>query len=290
VTLLGVALGLLSATVFGVAAVVQARAVRGFGSAPHGLSAFVRRSVRDVRTMTVVAAYLVGFVLHAAAIWLLPLYLAQSLVAMSLPVTALASHRVEDRLHRTGWAAVAVVTLGLVLLSLGAGEPGEVQTTTTFVMAIWAGVAAIGLASTAHRHLNGPLLGLLAGLGYAGSAISVRGIGTPVDPVVLLAALAVPSFSLVAFWLYSLGMHRAAVPSTSAALIVAQTFVPAAVGVALLGDGVREGWWPAVTAGLLLATSGAAFLGWQSAATGLDRSASAESGAAGRTADESLPG
>ena len=65
---------------------------------------FVARSVRDVRTMLVVAAYLVGFVLHAAAIWLLPLYLAQALVAMSLPVTALASRRVEDALHRpAGW-------------------------------------------------------------------------------------------------------------------------------------------------------------------------------------------
>ena len=64
--------------------------------------------------MLVVAAYLVGFVLHAAAIWLLPLYLAQALVAMSLPVTALASHRVEDapapdrlargrRGHASGW-------------------------------------------------------------------------------------------------------------------------------------------------------------------------------------------
>ena len=52
-------------------------------------------------------------------------------------------------------------------------------------------------------------------------------------------------------------MHRAAVPSTTASLIVAQTFVPAAVGVALLGDGVRDGWWPAVTAGLVLATGGA---------------------------------
>ena len=40
----------------------------------------------------------------------------------------------------------------------------------------------------------------------------MRGVGTPVDAVVVLAALAVPSFSLVAFWLYSLGMHRAAVP------------------------------------------------------------------------------
>src|SRR6476619_2353262 len=122
-TWLGIALGMLSVVVVGLDAVVQARAVRGFESAPERLRGFVSRSVRDGRTMAVVAAYLVGFVLHAAAIWLLPLYLAQALVAMSLPVTALVSHRVEDRLHRTGWAAVGVVTLGLVLLSLGAGEP-----------------------------------------------------------------------------------------------------------------------------------------------------------------------
>jgi hypothetical protein len=260
VTALGIALGLLSAVVFGVAAVVQAQAVRGFESSPDGLWGFVARSVRDVRTMLVVAAYLVGFVLHATAIWLLPLYLAQALVAMSLPVTAVASHRVEDSLHRTGWIAVGVVTLGLVLLSLGAGRPGEVITTTHFVVALWVGVLALALASTRGRHLPGALLGLLAGLGYAGSAISVRGVGTPVDGGVVIAALAVPSFSIVAFWLYSLGMHRAAVPSTTATLIVAQTFVPAAVGVALLGDGVREGWWPAVTVGLVLSTVGAAVL------------------------------
>ena len=262
-TWLGVAVGLLSAAVFGVAAVEQAQAVRGFEATPDGLVGFVVRSIRDVRTMLVVAAYLVGFVLHATAIWLLPLYLAQALVAMSLPVTALVSRRVEDALHRTGWLAVGVVTIGLVLLSLGAGEPGEVQTTTGFVVAVWIGVAALGVASVVGRHLAGPLLGLLAGLGYAGSAISVRGIGMPVDGVVIAAALAVPVFGLVAFWLYSLGMHRAAVPSTTASLIVAQTFVPAAVGVALLGDGVREGWWPAVTVGLVLSTAGAVVLGRQ---------------------------
>ena len=258
---LGLAAGLVSAAVFGVAAVVQAHAVRRYDASPTGLLGFVARSLRDGRMMLVVAAYLVGFVLHAAAIWLLPLYLAQALVAMSLPVTALASHRVEDALHRHGWVAVGVVTLGLVLLSLGAGDPGEVVTTGTFAALLWAAVGLLALASIAGRHLAGPLLGLLAGLGYAGSAISVRGVGTPVDSIVVVAALAVPSFSLVAFWLYSLGMHGAAVPSTTASLIVAQTFVPAAVGVAFLGDGVRDGWWPAVIVGLLLSTCGAVALG-----------------------------
>ncbi|QIG42491.1 hypothetical protein G5V58_06630 [Nocardioides anomalus] len=263
-TLLGVALGLLSAAVFGVAAVVQAQAVRGFDDTPDGLWSFVARSVRDGRTMLVVAAYLVGFVLHAAAIWLLPLYLAQATVAMSLPVTALVSRRVEDDLTRAGWAAVGLVTVGLALLSLGAGKPGDVRTDTAFVVPLWIGVAALAAASAAARRMPGPLLGLLAGLGYAGSAISVRGVGTPITVSTVIAALAVPSLSVVAFWLYSLGMHRAAVPSTTAALVVTQTFVPSAIGVALLGDGVRDGWWPPVVLGFLLSTAGAVVLARES--------------------------
>jgi hypothetical protein len=194
------------------------------------------------------------------AIWYLPLYLAQALVSLSLPVAALASRRVEHALRRAGWVGVGLVTVGLVLLSLGAGDPGAVITTSTFVWILWIAVALLAAASMAGRHLPGPLLGLLAGLGYAGSAISVRGVGTPVETLVVAAALAVPSFSLVAFWLYSLGMHGAAVPSTTASLIVAQTFVPAAVGVALLGDEVRDGWWPAVGLGLALSMVGALVL------------------------------
>lgn len=258
---LGIVAGLLSAAVFGVAAVVQAQAVRGFDSTPDGLRGFVTRSVRDGRTLLVLAAYLLGFVLHAVAIWWLPLYLAQAMVAMSLPVTAIVSRRVEDDLGRRGWASVAVVTVGLVLLSLGAGRPGEVDTSWTFVGVLWAGVVALALASIVVRHLPGPLLGLTAGLGYAGSAIAVRGVGAPVTLAVVLAALVVPTVSLVAFWLYSLGMSRAAVPSATGALIVAQTFVPSAVGVALLGDGVRDGWWPVVVVGFLLSTAGAVSLG-----------------------------
>ena len=42
-----------------------------------------------------------------------------------------------------------------------------------------------------------------------------------------------------------------------------RSIVPAAVGVALLGDGVRDGWWPAVVVGLALSTSGAVLLGRQ---------------------------
>lgn len=259
-TALGFAAGLLSAVVFGVAAVAQAHTVRGFKTSPDSLATFLRHAVPSLRTWMVLVAYLTGFLLHAVAIWLLPLYLAQALVAMSLPVAALAAVRVDEALTGRHWGAVGAVTVGLVLLSAGAGEPGEVLTTTSFALLLWAGVASLALCSVGGRHLAGGALGALAGLGYAGSAVSVRGVGLPVDAVVVAAAVAVPAYSIVAFWLYSLGMRRSAVSSATAAMIVVQTFLPAAVGVAFLGDGVRPGWWPGVTIGLALATAGAVSL------------------------------
>lgn len=256
----GVAVGLIAALLFGVGAVAQAHAVRRLEVSPLNPFRFVVRSVRDPLTMLVVVAYLMGFVLHVVAIWLLPLYLAQATIAMSLPITAIASRAVTERLTSANWAAIASVTLGLVLLAIGSGEAGSVITNTSFVLVVWSGVVALALASWWAAHLNGGALGALAGLGYAGSAVAVRGVESSVEAGVAAAALAIPAYSLLAFWLYSIGMHRAAVSSTTAPLIVTQTFVPAAIGVLFLGDGVRAGWAAAVIIGLLLSTAGAVWL------------------------------
>jgi hypothetical protein len=260
VSLVGLAAGLASAAVFGVAAVAQAGTARGYDEASDRIGGFWVRALRDARMWAVVMAYYLGFVLHAVAIWLLPLYFAQALVSLSLPMASLASGRVDGRLGARRWASVGLVTLGLVLLALGAGEPGSVVTEGSFAVALWAGVAVLALTSTVGARLGGPALGLLAGLGYAGSAIAVRGVGLPVESAVIWAAIAVPSFSVVAFWLYSLGMRRTTVSSVTASMIVVQTFLPAAIGIALLGDAVRPGWAGSVALGLALATTGAVFL------------------------------
>jgi drug/metabolite transporter (DMT)-like permease len=253
----GLAAGLLSAFVFGVAAVAQAHGVRRSGRSPDHLADFVRSSVRDGWTWLVLVAYLAGFVLHAVAIWLLPLYLAQATIAMSLPVTAFASRRLAERLGATEWTSIALISGGLVFLALGSGPAGDVVTTWTFAGAIWAGFLVLAGLSLLGGRLRGAGLGAVAGVGYAGSAIAVRGVTTPVDAQVVVAALAVPALSLIAFWLYSRGMHGDAVSATSAALIVGQTFVPALLGVAFLGDEVRDGWWWSILLGLVLSTLGA---------------------------------
>jgi len=256
----GLAAGLAAAALFGVAAVVQAHAVRRQPDRPHGLLAFVRVSVRDPWTLGVVAAYLLGFVLHVVAIWGLPLYLAQATVAMSLPVTAVTSMVLHERLQPVHWWAVGLVTVGLVLLSVGSGEPGELFTSVWFAVAMWTGVFVLLLAARIGVRWSGPVVATLAGLGYSGSAIAVRGAASATDLVGVVVALSVGVYGLLGFWLYSVALDRAPVSAASAPLIVTQTFVPSLIGVALLGDGVRPGWWLGIVAGLVLSTAGAIVL------------------------------
>ena len=253
----GLLAGVVAAALFGLAAVAQAHAVRdGSGGGSGGLVHFVSWAVRNPWMLAVVASYLVGFVLHAVAIWLLPLYLAQASVALSLPVTALASALVSEVLTARHWLGITSVTAGLVLLSLGAGPAGDAVTGTAFALGLVAAMAAllgVGLAARA----AGPVpLGWLAGLGYAGSALAVRGVELPLSVPSVVAAVTVPGFGVVAFWLYSLALDRSMVSTATAPMITAQTFVPALVGLAWLGDDVRDGWGLAIGAGLLLATAG----------------------------------
>lgn len=252
--------GLSAAALFGVAAVVQAHAVRRQDQRPHGLLDFVRVSVRDRWTIGVVLAYLLGFVLHVVAIWGLPLYLAQATVAMSLPVTAVTSLVLHERLQPVHWWAVVLVSAGLVLLSLGSGEPGALFTSAWFAVALWAGVVLLHLTARIGVGWSGPVIAILAGLGYTGSAVAVRGAESATDLAGLAVALSVGVYGLLGFWLYSVALDRAPVSSASAPLIVTQTFLPALIGVALLGDGVRPGWWPGIVVGLVLSTTGAIVL------------------------------
>ena len=256
----GLAAGLVAAGLFGVAAVAQAHAVRRQETRAHGLWDFVRASLRDPLTLGVVAAYLLGFVLHVVAIWGLPLYLAQATVAVSLPVTAVTSMVLGERLRPVHWLAVGLVSAGLVLLSVGSGEPGELFSSAWFAVALWSGLLVLVLAARLGVHWPGSVIAALAGLGYTGSAVAVRGAESA-DAVGVAAGLTVGVYGLLGFWLYSVALDRAPVSSASAPLIVVQTFLPSLIGVALLGDGVRDGWWPGIVAGLLLAVSGAVMLG-----------------------------
>lgn len=254
---IGLLAGVGAAVLFGLAAVLQAHAVRALENGVTHLAGFVRDAVRNPLILLVVAAYLGGFVLHAVAIWFLPLYLAQASIALSLPISALAARRVNETVSGRQWLAVAAVVVGLLLLALGSGDPGEVRVSPTFVALLYVAAVVIVAATRVRSLPAGEWFGTLSGLAYAGSAIAVRGVAWPPGVLVGLAAVAVSVFGLLGFWLYSTGLERGGVSPVTAPLVVGQTAVPGVVGVALLGDGVRPGWAVAVVAGVLLAMAGA---------------------------------
>ncbi len=256
----GLLAGVAAAVLFGLAAVAQAHAVRRDPSNAQGLAGFVVWAARNPWMLAVVAAYLVGFALHAVAIWLLPLYLAQASIALSLPVTALASARLSELLSGRGWLGVAAVTAGLVLLAVGAGPAGDTVTGTTYAAGLVAALALLLVVGLVARRAGALTLGWLAGVGYAGSALAVRGVDVPLSPAIVAAAVTVPAYGVLAFWLYSLALDRSLVSTASAPMITAQTFVPALAGLAWLGDGVRDGWGAAIAVGLVLATIGSLLL------------------------------
>ncbi|MEO5853344.1 MAG: hypothetical protein ABIQ15_12600 [Nocardioides sp.] len=260
-TVLGLTAAVLAAVLFGVAALVQAHGVRTESEPLDSLREFVTAAVRNRAILVVVAAYLAGFVLHAVSIFYLPLYLAQATIALSLPVTALGAARLRERLGLAEWVAVAGIVAGLVLVGLGSGEPGAGRSSAVFATALWIGVLALAAVGLGGRAMSAGLLGAVAGLGYAGSAIAVRGVSLPLDGAVVAAALAVPAYGLLAFWLYSLALGRSAVASSSGPLVVGQTLVPALVGLWLLDDAVRDGWAAGVAVGMALAVTGAVRLG-----------------------------
>jgi drug/metabolite transporter (DMT)-like permease len=249
----GLVAALLAAVLFGGLAVVQAAAARR-----HGLLSPL---------MALVAAlYLVGWLLHLVAIARLPLYLAQVGVAAALVVTALvAAYVMGEPLWRRHWLAVVGLVGGLSLLAVAAGDvgPSGVTAGTLAVLALClvatAGMALVVVRSTGQ--LGGVLLGVLAGLADAGSPIATRALTTfRVDGLAVAAAVCTGLFGLLGFVLYSAALRRTSVTAATAPLTLLQTVIPAVVGLAFFGDGVRAGWWPAAAAAFAASVAAAVVL------------------------------
>lgn len=264
---LGLGAALLAAVVFGSSAVLQAVGSRRVETA-QGLDP--RLYLQLLRQPAFVAAFvlnLVGFVLHLVAIRLLPLFLAQAGIAASLAVTALLAVLVfHDRLVRSEWAAVAAVCVGLALLTAAAGATGEERATATLDLTLAVAVvviAAMGaVVSRSHGGVSTTVLSVLAGLGFATTAVAARAVpGFSVSQVLAApAAYVLPIAGALAFLLYSIALQRGAVTAATAPMIVLQTVTPAVVGVWALGDEVRSGWLAPAAAGLVLTVAGAVTL------------------------------
>ena len=261
-------LGAVAAAVcFGVASVLQALAARqtavGEGVDPRLLVRLLGR----LPFLLGVGLDLLGFVAELAALRSLPLFVVQAAIAANLAVTAVVAVRVlHVRLSRTEWAAVAAVCAGLALLGLASGHehPAHVSVRFRFVLlGCVVAIAAVGmLAGRFHGQVRSVALGLAAGLGFGFVAVGSR-VVTSLAPLDLLrdpATYAVAGGGIVAMLFFATALQRGSVTTTTGSVVVAETLMPALVGLLLLGDGTRHGYaWVAV-AGFAMAVAGALVL------------------------------
>lgn len=263
-TALALAAAFGSAVAFGIAAVLQGVATRHTADTGGLDPRLLLRLARQPAFLAALGLNLAGFGLHIAALQSLPLFLVQAVIATSVAVTAVLSVRVfRAPLSGPQWAAVATACAGLALLapSAEAGEAAAAGASERIVLlAVVLGTAVAGaVAGRLTGAVGAAALGLLGGIGFGVVAVSARllpslsPLGILREPLAYVLVLA----GAVAFLLYSTAMQRGSVTSATAANVVTQTAVPAGVGIALLGDRVRDGWGPVAVLGFLLALAGA---------------------------------
>jgi drug/metabolite transporter (DMT)-like permease len=260
---------LVSAFCYGVAAVMQAMAVRTASHRPHGEAGesgpgvdpgLIVRMLSQWRFVASIGIDLIGFLGQLVALSRLPLFAVQAMIAANLAVTAVfAAWLMHVRLSVREWLSVTGVVVGVGLLGASAGAEGAARVGFAFKLGLIVAVAGVAVAGIAAARLPNryrtPTLGAIAGLGYAVLAVSARILPsfTPAQLVKDPATYTLAAAGIVSFMLYATALEGGSVTVATAAVVLAETTPPAVVGVALLGDSTRHGMEGVAVLGFILA-------------------------------------
>jgi drug/metabolite transporter (DMT)-like permease len=210
----------------------------------------------------------VGFLASVLALRTLPLFLVESAVASSVGVTALVAVRfLGARLRRPELLALSGLALGLALLAVSAQSGGARPLSTWAAWAMLAGVGLVLAVGAAAARLPdrsaSAVLALAAGAAFGGTGIAARTLALP-DPLwrLVLAPLpwALAGYGVLGMLLFAVSLQRGPVTTAAALTFVAETLLPAAVGLWLLGDRARSGFAVVAGAGFVLSLVGSVVL------------------------------
>jgi len=265
---LALAAALGSALCYGVASVLEQIGARRAATVTSIDPRLLLRLGRELPFVAGLALDGIGWVLSLLALRTLPLFLVQSAIASSIAVTAVVAWLVlGTRLERREVVSIAVIVVGLVLLSFAAAPDSARPVGPAFGWALLAGVAVLGVggAVVARGHVaRGALeLAAVAGLAFSGTAICGRVLQIPSNLLDLLrepVAWALLGYGLLGLLLFATALQRGPVTTTNAVLFAVETIVPTVVGVALLDDRARDGRWPMMIVGAVAAIAGAVSL------------------------------
>jgi drug/metabolite transporter (DMT)-like permease len=260
-----------AAVAYGAATVLQAQGVRAGGGGDDLDARLVQRLIRSTPYVAGLLLDALGFALSFVALRTLPLFTVQAIVASSLAVTAvLAVAILGARPMAREWVALLSVTAGLTLLGASArrDRPAALDGSDRWMLV--ASVLVVGGAAfAAGRRRHGPstsdawALGALAGLMYGAGGIGARMLATPKQPWQIIedpALYAMVAAGMLGLLLYALALQRGSVTVATSAVVGAETQVPAAVGILLLGDRPAHGAAVVSAIGFGLAVLGAVAL------------------------------
>jgi drug/metabolite transporter (DMT)-like permease len=264
---------LVSALCYGVAAVMQAIAIQSASRRPARIEAgdaaagqldpgLLVRLLGQWRFLGSLGIDIVGFIAQLVALQRLPLFAVQAVIAANLAVTAVfAALLMHVRLTWREWLSVTGVVVGVGLLGSSAGAQGATKVGFAFQLALMVTVAGVALAGMAAARLPSqartPVLGAIAGLGYAVLAIAARILPgfSPHQLVRNPATYTLAAAGIVSFLLYASALEGGSVTVATAAVVLCETMPPAAVGVLFLGDTTRHGLTELAVLGFVLAVA-----------------------------------
>ena len=223
--------------------------------------------VRQVPYLLGLGLDAIAFGATVVALQQLPLFLVQSIVAASVGITAVIASFRGAKLAGRDWAALGVLGLGLILLSVTAMPAAAARISLVADWVILAGVVVPLVVGLIGMRLPGPrsavTLSVSAGLGFTGVAVASRGISADgwggahgyevvADP--LLYGIVV--HGVVAIGFFTLALQRGTVTTVSAITFVIEVVVPSIIGLSLFGDVIDSRLAFLAAAGFVLAIAG----------------------------------
>lgn len=211
---------------------------------------------------------ILGWLFTLYAVHYLPLFLVEAVIAANIAVTALIEKFFRHQIIRfRSYLAISIIILGLVLVAV-ASSPEKAKPISNILRLliiltpIPIGIGGYILAqSKSYRSSIG--LAILGGLAFGGTSVVGRIFNfshplwhTIYSPLVL-ALVACGGLGIL---LFSTALQRAQATIMNATMTASQTLIPAAVGIAFLGDDAHKGMWYLVVLGGTLTLGGVAFL------------------------------
>jgi len=272
--IVGLVLSLGAALLFGVATVWQAIGVRRreaavaaagpdqvVASATDSASGLIRL-LTDRWYLAGSALDLVGAVAAAVALQYLPLFIVESCIAASIAVTAVLAVPVLGlHLQPREVFAIAVVSVGLVMLALSASPaPAEALPPSTAWLLL-AGVAVIALVAwRALQTTSSIAMAVTCGVAFSGMGLAERTLAVP-DPWWHVFAdpnlYSLLGYGAVGVTAYASAIARGKVTTVTSVTFAVETVVPSVIGLVALNDAPRDGFELVALVGFVATVGGA---------------------------------